>query len=211
MILSPCAAVDLTHGVGKGFAIAQGHRGIAQFLLIPTARIGGIEDPGDPGAGRHELLGRPPGRPGTFVEERLHTTLPRDAVSLAINSVLGRTQNQLHIHIDCVRPDVRDILAANSGQDRHALGAISGAACRPYLPGDPDRPGDAGQRRSVSHDWRMPARRRTWECTRLALIGATFADGTEGFVLLDDHADPLAGDLAHAEELQDHTCALATK
>ncbi len=34
-------------------------------------------------------------------------------MSLAINSAVGRTQDQLHIHIDCVRPDVRDTLAAN--------------------------------------------------------------------------------------------------
>ena len=29
----------------KGFVVLKDIRGVAQFLLIPTARIGGIEDP----------------------------------------------------------------------------------------------------------------------------------------------------------------------
>src|SRR5208282_4489243 len=36
--------------------------------------------------------------------------LPRDDVSLAINSISGRSQNQLHIHIDCISAEVRDSL-----------------------------------------------------------------------------------------------------
>ena len=43
----------------------------------------------------------------------------------------------------------------------------------------------------------------------LVLVGETFADGSNGFVLLDDHADLLAGDRASGEELQDHSCAVA--
>jgi CDP-diacylglycerol pyrophosphatase len=42
---SPCAAVDVAGGVDKGFAVLKDMNGVAQFLLIPTARIGGIEDP----------------------------------------------------------------------------------------------------------------------------------------------------------------------
>ena len=38
--------------------------------------------------------------------------MPRDDISLAVNSVYGRSQNQLHIHIDCVRSDVRNALRA---------------------------------------------------------------------------------------------------
>ena len=45
----------------------------------------------------------------------------------------------------------------------------------------------------------------------LVLVGATFPDGIEGFVLLDNHADLLAGDFASGEQLQDHTCAVAPK
>ena len=49
--------VDITNGVEKGFAVLKDKTGVAQFLLIPTARIGGIEDPALLGARRNELLG----------------------------------------------------------------------------------------------------------------------------------------------------------
>src|SRR5260221_10222820 len=41
----PCLQVDLKDGIEKGFAILKDPRGLAQFLLIPTARISGIESP----------------------------------------------------------------------------------------------------------------------------------------------------------------------
>ena len=109
---APCSAVDLAQGVEKGTAVLKDIVGVAQFLLMPTARIGGIEDPVilAPGATNYWAAAW---NARHFVDERLHTTLPREAVSLAINSAVGRTQDELHIHIDCVRPDVRDALAAN--------------------------------------------------------------------------------------------------
>ena len=42
---SPCSEVDLAHGVDKGFVVLKDINGVAQFLLIPTARISGIDDP----------------------------------------------------------------------------------------------------------------------------------------------------------------------
>ena len=89
--------------------------GAYQFLLIPTARISGMEDPAILAAGRAELLGS--GMAGALLCRRPSAAeLPRDAVALAINSSAGRTQDQLHIHIDCVRKDVHDTLAANMDQ-----------------------------------------------------------------------------------------------
>ena len=210
MTPSPCAEVDLGQGVGKGFAILKDIRGNTQFLLIPTARISGIEDPADPGAGRPQLLGGA-WDARSFVQDQLHKPLPRTAVSLAINSVYGRTQNQLHIHIDCVREDVRDSIVANLdkiGQvwspfpvplaghmyrairiEQAELGTV-----------DPFRMLADGDHVAVS-DMGMHT---------LVLVGATFAaDGRDGFVLLDDHANLMAGDRASGEELQDHGCAVA--
>ena len=45
-----------------------------------------------------------------FVEERAGHALPRDALSLAINPPSARSQEQLHIHVDCISPDVRAAL-----------------------------------------------------------------------------------------------------
>jgi len=42
---APCAQVEMAQGVEKGWAVLKDRRGDLQFLLIPTARIGGIESP----------------------------------------------------------------------------------------------------------------------------------------------------------------------
>jgi len=106
---SPCAKVDLSAGEAAGFAVLKDIRGATQFLLIPTRHISGIES--------RALLA--PGATNYFaaaweernrVAWRLLSPMPRETLSLAINSAVGRTQNQLHIHIDCVRADVRDAL-----------------------------------------------------------------------------------------------------
>src|SRR5271165_1097486 len=101
----PCEQVDLA----AGYAVLKDIVGETQFLLIPTTRVTGIESP--------EILA--PDAPNYwaaawqarhFVEDRANRPLPRDAISLAINGVGARSQNQLHIHIDCIRLDVQAAL-----------------------------------------------------------------------------------------------------
>lgn len=103
---APCAAVD----EAAGFAVLKDIVGPEQFLLIPTSRIAGIEDPA--------LLR--PDAPNYFadawaqlprLEALLHRVLPREDVSLAINSSWGRSQDQLHIHIDCIGRAAHEALA----------------------------------------------------------------------------------------------------
>lgn len=205
---APCAMVALQDGIGRGYAALKDLRGVAQYLLIPTARVSGIEDPA--------LLA--PGAPNYFaaawrirhlVDARLGRRLPRDGVSLAINSAYGRTQNQFHIHVDCIRADVRDALriqAADIGdrwmplpvplggwryRARRVLGADLG-------PADP----------FVLLAEGVPGARQEMGRHTLVVVGAAFA-GSPGFVLLDHRADLAAGDRASGEELQDHGCALA--
>jgi CDP-diacylglycerol pyrophosphatase len=208
---SPCAAVDIAEGVDKGFAVLKDINGVAQYLLIPTARIGGIEDkailaPGETNFWAAAWQNR------HFVEQRLHTTLPREQMSLAINSSVGRTQDQLHIHIDCIRPDVHDALAA--GLDKVTtvwtafpvpLAGHSYRAIRVDQPTlariDPFRALADADRQAASD----------MGSHTLVVVGATFAGGVEGFVLLDDHANLFVGDHASGEELQDHTCSIAAK
>ena len=54
----PCVEVDLRDGVEKGFAVLKDMRGATQFLLIPTARVPGIESPARLGFRRAELFCR---------------------------------------------------------------------------------------------------------------------------------------------------------
>lgn len=206
---SPCSEVDLANGVDKGFAVLKDINGIAQFLLIPTARISGMEDPDilDPDATNYWDAAW---RARYFVEERAHTSLPRDAVALAINSAVGRTQNQLHIHIDCIRPDVRQAIAAN-------LNTIETV----WTPFPVPLAGHTYRSIRLNHEtldtvnpFRLladsdPKAAADMGDYTLVLVGETFADGTIGFVLLSDHADLADGDRASGEQLLDHACAVA--
>ena len=59
------------------------------------------------------------------------------SLCLELNSAASRTQNELHIHIDCVRADVHEALAAHAGH----IGAT--LAPFPVTPLDTTGAGDA--------------------------------------------------------------------
>jgi CDP-diacylglycerol pyrophosphatase len=202
---APCAAVSLAPDAAHGWVVFKDRDGAAQYLLIPTAKITGIEDPAILAPDATNYFAEAWDARGDVLA-RVGHALPRDAISLAINSPYGRTQDQLHIHIDCIRADVRDALRALAGSvgpdwvpvplARHAYRArrIDGAelATNPFrvLASDPGV-GAAGLGRHT-----------------LVVVGASFLDG-EGFLLLDDRVDLPTGDRASGEELQDHECAVA--
>jgi CDP-diacylglycerol pyrophosphatase len=202
----PCESVDLSGGVEEGVAILKDLVGVAQMLAIPTRRITGIEDP--------QMLA--PNAPKVFfaawkakplVEARLHHALPREAIAIAINSKFARTQDQLHLHVDCVAISVADTLAdAHSSLDDTWRAMTVPLHGRVYLARrldsadlsdvQPLRLLAAGVEGASAH---MAA-------YSLAAIGATF-DGKPGFVLLADQFSLEGG--GHAEDLQDHDCAIA--
>jgi CDP-diacylglycerol pyrophosphatase len=206
---APCALVDLQGGEGRGYAVLKDLVGVAQFLLIPTAPLGGIESP--------ELLA--PDAPNywdaawqarRYVDERLQRTLPRDAVGLAINSASGRTQAQFHIHVDCLRQDVRDFLRAHADEIGPLWSAprfrLAGHAYRALrIDGGELRGADPFKLLAEG----VPEARADMGGETLVLTGAVFADGRDGFYLLADRVDRLAGDRASGEELLDHDCAVA--
>ncbi len=183
--------------------------GATQFLLISTARIGGIESP--------EILA--PGAPNywdwawrarRFTIERAGKPLPRESLSLAINSPYGRTQDQLHIHIDCVRRDVRDALAAHReeiGEQWEAFPVkLAGRTWR-AIRVDGDNLGTINPFHMLARD--DPDAAADMGKHTLVVAGMTWADNVAGFVVLDGKLDLLTGDTASGEILQDHDCALA--
>jgi CDP-diacylglycerol pyrophosphatase len=205
----PCAFVDISSGEDNGVAILKDINGVAQHLAIPTRRIGGIEsaeilDSALPNYWRAAWAAR------RYLELRLSRELPRDAVGLAINAANRRSQDQFHIHIDCVAPGVRDALAGyrvNLNGDWHVLpfslngrrywarrlDSIDLSDTRPFsLLAD----GVAGAKGDMAEE-------------TLVVIGATFASAVPGFILLADHADPNGG--GHGEDLLDSHCSVAGK
>lgn len=102
---APCLAVNShTHS-----ALIKDRNGPHHDLLIPTDKISGIESAA---LQQHNV-------PAFFAaawEARKHLsneankTLPDDILVLAVNSRYARTQEQLHIHISCLRPEAYQTL-----------------------------------------------------------------------------------------------------
>lgn len=106
-LAAPCQKVDLS----RGYVTLKDLNGPLQYLLMPVEKITGMESP--------QLLD--PTTPNFFVyawqerglvAKRHGQPISDRALSLAINSQYGRTQNQMHIHISCLRPAVRQRLDA---------------------------------------------------------------------------------------------------
>ncbi|MGH6988032.1 MAG: CDP-diacylglycerol diphosphatase [Caulobacteraceae bacterium] len=201
---APCTKIDL----GGRYAILKDIEGKTQLLLIPTDKVTGIED--------RKVLAR--GAPNYFaeawsarplLEARAGRPIPRDDVGLAINSIDGRSQNQLHIHIDCLRTDVRDALAAHRGAIaptwRRFPVALAGERyeARRVLG---DRLGARNPFDLLARG--LPGARRRMGRETLAVIPMTFSGGRKGFVLLADHAELAHFDVGSAEQLLDHDCAV---
>jgi CDP-diacylglycerol pyrophosphatase len=203
-IPAPCLAVNRR----EGYAVVPDPKGRTQVLLVPTTRVGGIESPQilAPDAVNYWQAAWDARR---WVERRAHRPIPRDKIGMAINSMVSRSQDQLHIHVDCVRPDVRQALAENESAIGNAWTPLPvRLAGRQFkarrLAGE-----DLGQRNPFEMLARGdPAARRRMALQTLAVIGATFPDGSPGFYLLSDHADFLRGDTGFAEGLLDHRCTI---
>jgi CDP-diacylglycerol pyrophosphatase len=204
---APCAFVDISAGEENGVAILKDLNGVAQHLAIPTRRIAGVESPEILNANMPNYW-RSAWSARSYLDARLPHELPRDAIGLAINAASRRSQDQFHIHIDCVAPDVREALVAYRAKLSaawHVLpfqlrgrrywarrldsGDLSDAAPFRLL-----AEGVAGAKDDMADE-------------TLVAIGATFAPTIPGFILLADRADPDAG--GHGEDLLDARCAVA--
>jgi CDP-diacylglycerol pyrophosphatase len=196
----PCELVDSA----AGYAVLKDAVGDTQFLLIPTERIGGIESP-------QILASDAPNywddawQARRFIDGRAQRPLPRDVISLAINSASGRTQNQLHIHIDCVRLDIRAALRAHA----EAIGEswapfpeqLSG---HDYMAMRLNQPELGRTNPFILLADGIPGARAEMARYTLVVVG-----DVSGFVLLANRASPLTGERGSGEELQDHACAAA--
>lgn len=114
----PCAQVNIAGGIEHGDAVLKSKDDAREFLLIPTAKITGIEAPAvlAPDAANYFASAW---TARSFVENYHKETIPRNAMSLEINPATHRSQNQLHIHIDCVTEQVYKTL----GDHKNEIGA----------------------------------------------------------------------------------------
>ena len=203
---APCALVDLQQGDAKGYAVLKDIVGATQYLLIPTARVSGIEsplllDPAAPNYFADAWLER------GYTERAAQRPLPREAISLAINSAFGRSQDQLHIHIDCVRADVRGTLAklrSSIGDTWAPLSEPVGS--HPYWAMRVVGPTLGGHNPFKLLADGIPKARDNMKMRTLVVVGMQFDANTPGFVLLADRVNPLIFDFGAGARLEDHAC-----
>jgi CDP-diacylglycerol pyrophosphatase len=205
----PCAEVNISKGEDRGFAVLKDNAPSKPhaYLLIPTVHITGIESA--------EVLA--PGAPNYFDDawtarsyliSQLKVPLAWDMVGLAVNSAEDRTQNQLHIHIDCVRRDVRDILRNQEDVLDDRWSELRLAA--------PDHSYMAMKLKTDSLEAFSPFQlladgisgaKGHMGLETLVVVGALFKDGKDGFYLLSSRHG--AGVSAHGEDLLDPSCRVA--
>ena len=195
---APCQQVNLA----QGYVTLKDRNGPLQYLLMPVARISGIESPAL----------RDPATPDFFalawqqrhlLTMRRGVAVPDSAISLTVNAEYGRTQNQLHIHISCLRPEVRQRLDRLTAQ------------LNPHW--QPERlnqhrwlirtltPTELAQQSSfIRLMQEVPQAQQAMGKYGMAL--ATLADGRLALMAIE--RDWLTLNRASAEELQDHDCTI---
>ncbi|MGN6315666.1 CDP-diacylglycerol diphosphatase [Trinickia sp.] len=196
-----CASVDLP---GR-FAILRDRNGAAQHLLIPTDRVSGIESP----------LLLAPDAPNywadawnarRYVERALQKArrapLPDDEIGLEINSAMRRSQEQLHIHIDCMSASATAALASHRNDPPRVWtdAAIDGARYRVMrIPGGAF---DFNPFDIVARDRAGPDRM----ASQTILVTGAGAQGTDaGWFIVNSSLDTDGG-TGSAETLLDHRC-----
>ena len=197
----PCLDVDLGDTARPGTAVLRAPGEPTHVVVMPTATVAGLEAPilrGTRGSAywRAALAAR------RFVSEPLKGRVPIAEVGLAVNSARGRSQDQLHIHLDCMKPRVLAALKAHG----HGIGATWAPFPVP-LAGDRYYalrvPAAQGERFNPFPALaRLPGRRPDLRETSFAALATPAGDPDPGFIVLAYRAPS-----ASAEDLMDHTCA----
>jgi CDP-diacylglycerol pyrophosphatase len=192
----PCTFVDVRNGEQNGYAVLRDIRGYQRYLVTPTQWISGIEssvllNAGTPNYFAYAWQSR------SFLEKRVRQTLPRDEIALAVNPPSNRSQDHLHIHIGCIKPEVRAALREHQSEIGPSWTPfptpLVGSTYQAIRINAEDL--DRINPFKVLADGLPGAKARMGSYT-LAAVGATFADGTAGFILLASDSD-----LSQAEAL----------
>ena len=106
----PCLAVDLPgNNLKLGSAVLRPLH-TDELILSPTRETAGVEDPFLQSDAAPNYFADA-WRERSFLKGLDGAPPPRDQVVLAVNSKLARSQDQLHIHIGCLPPGARSVLA----------------------------------------------------------------------------------------------------
>jgi CDP-diacylglycerol pyrophosphatase len=201
---APCYRVSVDASAAaagpRGYVILPDRKGGAHYLLIPIEPVSGIESPAAravqaPNYFQAAWQGR------DALAQVLGYVPPREDIGLAINSRYSRSQDQLHIHIECIGERLQSALATvhdTLGEHwipikvgdlpYHARRVVSGAlGFNPF---------------SLLAS-QLPDAANAMDHYTLIVVGAQF-HGTAGFMLLAGRGVP------GGESLLDPRCAVAS-
>lgn len=199
---APCVSVTIQDATAslRGYSVLRDRKGGAHFLLIPLEPVSGIESaavwvPGAPNYFQDAWSAR------AALAKVVGHDVPRSAIGLAINSMYTRSQDQLHIHIECLGKALHDLLIANASRITES-----------WSPSDIDSRhyqalrvmgtdlGEANPFALLAE--RLPGAKDSMGDYTLVVAGMNFKDGP-GFVLLAGKSTP-GGEL-----MLDSSCAVA--
>ncbi len=176
---------------------------VYDLLVVPTRRVTGIEDP----------YLRDPSSPNYWhtawssrwrLARRLGFEPPRQALGIAVNAIDGRSQDQLHLHLSCIRTDVADTLKSTPAiSDAWSTLTIDGAPWRVRHVVADDLT-DEDPFKLLAAD--VPGGSSEAGGQTLVVIGASLSLGP-GFYLLHRASDLQAGSSGHGEALLDERCS----
>lgn len=196
----PCLSVDFTTET----ALIRPPFARSEVLLVPTRAITGIESPALLKVGVPHYFDAAWAARGLVAR-----SLPRDpgwtGVGMAINSRRMRSQDRLHIHIDCLQPAV---IAALHRYGPHLPEGWSLFPARLqsgfYFVRVVDEAEFARMNPFLDIRDGVPAARRAMDEVTIVVAGAILPDGRRGFYLLAGEGrgrNPAIG-----ENLLDHAC-----
>ncbi|MCJ2040969.1 CDP-diacylglycerol diphosphatase [Methylobacterium sp. J-059] len=198
----PCLDVDLGDKDRPGTAVLRAPGEPTHVVVMPTDTVAGLEAPVLRGA-RGIAYWRAALAARRFASAPLKGRVPVEEVGLAVNSARGRSQDQLHIHLACIKPRVLAALRTHGhgiratwapfpvplAGDRYLALRVTAAEAERFNP--------------FAALVRLPGRRDLRQ-TSLAAVATPAGDPDPGYYVLAYRAPR-----ASAEDLMDHTCGAA--
>lgn len=204
----PCLAVETDKGPDRGYAVLRAPFEDTHIIVTPTVKMAGIETealraPDAPNYFRDAWLSR------HFVTQDLKPAPARDDLGLAINSKAGRSQDQLHIHVDCLRREVKRSLTRQAKAIK--IGSWSHLSILPQAPRYWVTAVESEDLAGLNIFNLVAAGthidREDMDDTTVVIAGsADVGNGAPGFVVLARQRRPDHNDQAHGEALLDHAC-----
>ncbi|ESZ25388.1 CDP-diacylglycerol diphosphatase [Mesorhizobium sp. L2C067A000] len=196
----PCEEVVLPKQGGPGSALIKSPRFRTEFLLMPLAAVAGIESPPVREEDSAQLWHRA-WEVRNRVSASLGRYLPRTAVALAVNSRTARSQDQFHIHVDCLAASVEKKLASTGPKTEGPWQLFPLALMgKRYWIKAVDRPDLAATNVAGIVAAGLPQARRAMHRVNIVVVGAELAHARPGFYILANWEH------SAAERLLDHDC-----